>query len=215
MKPFHVLLAAIVLASLAVSIAAYGQVPERMASHWNINGEVDGYMPKLLGLGLFPAVLAGLSLLFMAIPRIDPLRANIREFLGYYQGFTIVISGFFLAVQLMVVLWNVGVMISPNIVMPAGVGILFYYAGVLIEHSKRNWFIGIRTPWTLSSDVVWEKTHRIGGKLFKASGLISLAGVVLPAYAFYLIIAPVLASAVYTIAYSYVEYGRVEGRRAR
>jgi len=57
--------------------------------------------------------------------------------------------------------------------MVPALGILFYYCGILIENAKRNWFIGIRTPWTLSNEKVWERTHKIGGKLFKIAGLIA------------------------------------------
>jgi uncharacterized membrane protein len=94
--------------------------------------------------------------------------------------------------------------------MPLGLGFLFYYVGVVCEHSKRNWFIGIRTPWTLSSDRVWEKTHKIGGRLFKAAGVVALIGVFFQRHAVWFILIPVLSVAVYTILYSYLEYQREE-----
>jgi uncharacterized membrane protein len=82
--------------------------------------------------------------------------------------------------------------------------ILFYYAGILIEKSKRNYFIGIRTPWTLTSDEVWDKTHRLGGKSFKAAGIASLAGLLFPKIAFYLVIGLVLTAAIISVVYSYL-----------
>jgi uncharacterized membrane protein len=85
-------------------------------------------------------------------------------------------------------------------------GILFYYCGILIENTKRNWFIGIKTPWTLSSEVVWNKTHKIGGKLFKVVGIIAFLGIIFPNYAFFLILFPVIAVSIYTVIYSYFEY---------
>ncbi|MEM2728714.1 MAG: SdpI family protein, partial [Candidatus Bathyarchaeia archaeon] len=84
--------------------------------------------------------------------------------------------------------------------------LLFFYIGILCENSRRNWFIGIRTPWTLSSDRVWEKTHRLGGKLFKAAGVIAMLGALIQEHAFILILAPIIFAAAYTIIYSYVEY---------
>jgi len=90
--------------------------------------------------------------------------------------------------------------------MAPAMGILFFYAGVLIENSKMNWFIGIRTPWTLSSESVWDKTHKLGAKLFKASGIIAFAGLIFPALAFYFVLIPVIISALWTIIYSYLEY---------
>jgi uncharacterized membrane protein len=83
---------------------------------------------------------------------------------------------------------------------------LFYYSGVLIENAKRNWFIGIRTPWTLSSDRVWDKTHKIGGKLFKIAGIVALAAVFFETAAIFFIIVPVIIVSIYTVVYSYLEY---------
>jgi uncharacterized membrane protein len=83
---------------------------------------------------------------------------------------------------------------------------LFYYLGILVENAKQNWFIGIRTPWTLSSEKVWNKTHKIGGKLFKVAGLIAFAGILFQDYAIYFVLVPVILIAVYLVIYSYFEY---------
>ena len=91
-------------------------------------------------------------------------------------------------------------------------GVLFYCLGIVVGNTKKNWFIGIRTPWTLSSDIVWYKTHKIGGKLFKAAGVVAFLGALLPAYALFFIIVPVIAVALYTVVYSYVEF--VKQRRS-
>ena len=90
--------------------------------------------------------------------------------------------------------------------MPIALGLLFFYAGILCENAKRNWFVGIRTPWTLSNDRVWDRTHQIGGKLFKLAGVITFLGVFFQNYAVFFILAPVLVVTVYTVVYSYVEY---------
>jgi uncharacterized membrane protein len=98
------------------------------------------------------------------------------------ERFTVILIGFLFYLYLLMILWNIGMRFQmPQLLAPA-FGILFYYAGVLTEKAKRNWFIGIRTPWTLSSEEVWERTHRIGGKLFKIAGVITLLGIVLPGY---------------------------------
>jgi len=199
---------AIILLSFLIGACFYSRMPEQMASHWNARGQVDGYMAKFWGLFLMPLILAGLGLLFFAIPRIDPLRANIEQFRRYYDAFIIIVLVFMLFVYLQVILWNLGIKISPNLVIPIGLGLLFFYSGILCENAKRNWFVGIRTPWTLSSDEVWEKTHRIGGKLFKVAGAVAIVGVLFPPYAVFFVIVPVLLVAVFTIIYSYLEYER-------
>jgi uncharacterized membrane protein len=202
----------IILLSVVVGICFYPQMPEKMASHWNAKGEVDGYMSKFWGLFMMPSMLAGIGLLFFAIPRIDPLKANIEKFRKYYDGFIILFSIFFLSADVQIILWNLGVEISPNVILPIGLGLLFFYIGILCEHSKRNWFIGIRTPWTLSSDKVWDKTNKVGGKLFKIAGVIIFVGVFFQKYAIFFIIIPVLVVAVYTIVYSYFEYQKEIGK---
>jgi uncharacterized membrane protein len=206
MRLVWVFVFSVVALSFIASLYAYPQLPERVASHWNAAGEVDGYMPRGWGSFLMPLVLLGLAGLFAVIPVIDPLRENIEKFRVYYDGFIAVMMLFMFGVHVQGLLWNLGHKISPNAVMPVGVGLLLYYAGVLTENAKRNWFIGIRTPWTLSNDVVWEKTHRIGGRMFKACGLIALAGVFIQEHVVYLILVPVLATAAYTTVYSYLEY---------
>jgi uncharacterized membrane protein len=196
----------IILLSFVIGICFYPQMPEKMATHWNAKGEVDGYMSKFWGLFMMPLILTGVGLLFFAVPRIDPLKANIEKFRKYYDGFIILFSIFLLSGDLQMILWNLGVEISPNVMLPIGLGLLFFYVGILCEHSKRNWFIGIRTPWTLSSDKVWDKTNKVGGKLFKIAGVIIFVGVLFQKYAIFFIIIPVLVVAVYTIVYSYFEY---------
>ncbi|MCQ1536971.1 SdpI family protein [Methanosarcina sp. KYL-1] len=196
----------LVLLSFILSIYFYPVVPEQMASHWNAGGEVDGYMSKFWGLFFMPLMLAGLALLFLAIPRIDPLKENIEKFRKYYDGFIILFLVFMLAVHTQVLLWNIGIRISPNAVLPVGIGLLFYYIGILTENAERNWFIGIRTPWTLSSDRVWKKTNRLGGKLFKLAGLVALLGIFFQEFAVYFILVPALSVAGFTVVYSYLEY---------
>jgi len=196
----------IILLSLTLSVYFYPQMPEKMASHWNTKGQVDGYMSKFWGLFLIPLILIGLALLFVAIPRIDPLKANIEKFRKYYDGFIIIFFIFMLLIHFQAILWNLGIKISPNVTFSAGIGILFFYVGILCENAKRNWFIGIRTPWTLSSERVWERTHKIGGKLFKIAGVIALFGVLFQSHAIFFVLIPVILVAAYTIIYSYFEY---------
>jgi len=202
------IISVIIALSFAISAMAYGILPDRIASHWNAAGEADGYMPKFWGLLPIPLMLMVFGLLFAAIPRIDPLRANIEKFIGYYEGFIMIFFIFMLAVQVHIILWNSGTRISPNLTFPLGMGALFYYIGILCSKAKRNWFIGIRTPWTLSSDRVWDRTHQLAGKLYKIAGIISLFGAFFGVYAFLFILVPVIAVSIYTVVYSYVEYKR-------
>jgi uncharacterized membrane protein len=202
----------LVLLSLAVSLYFNPKLPDRIASHWNYRGEVDGYMAKSWGIFLMPVVLFGFFLVFLFVPKLDPLKANVEKFRKYFDGFIILFFVFMLAVHLQIILWNQGIKITPNVIFPIGIGILFYYVGILLNHSKRNWFIGIKTPWTLSSDTIWDKTHKLGSILFKISGTLAIIGILFQNYAMIVALAPIIISVIYLTIYSYLEYKKENKR---
>jgi len=201
-----VIILGLVLLSFMVSLYFYPLMPEKMAIHWNVQGQVDGYASKFVGLFILPFLFTGIVLLFITIPKIDPLKENIEKFRKYYDGFIILFSAFMVFIHLYIISWNMGIRTSPNMVLPIGLGLLFFYCGILCENAKRNWFIGIRTPWTLSSEKVWEKTHKVGGRLFKACGVISIVGLLFPSHVAYFILIPVMFAAAFLIVFSYFAY---------
>jgi uncharacterized membrane protein len=198
--------------SLAIAYYVYPMMPEQMASHWNASGQVDDYMPKLFGLLLFPAISLLMLCLFLLIPKIDPLKSNIQEFRKYFDGFIMLILLFLFYMYVMVILYNLGILFDMSVVVVPALAGLFYYIGILLDNAKRNWFIGIRTPWTLSSDRVWRKTHRIGAKLFKLVALISVIGLFFESLAIWFVIVPVMLTVAYLFVYSYLDYQK-EGRK--
>ena len=206
MKKTTVAALAIIILSFVIGIYLYPQMPERMASHWNSAGEVNGNMPRFWGLFLMPIVSAGMLLLFLAIPKIDPLKKNIKKFRKYYDWFILLMIVFLFYIYLLTIFWNLDYRFNMTMMIIPALGILFIYIGFLTENAKRNWFIGIRTPWTLSSERVWNKTHKIGGKLFKISGVIALFGAIAQRYAIWLVLVPVIIAALYPVVYSYFEY---------
>ena len=192
--------------SFVIGIYLYPQMPETMASHWNSRGEVDGYMPRFWGVFLMPIVSFVILLMFLLIPNIDPLKKNIQKFRKYFDWFILLLMIFLFYIHGLSLYWNLGNVFNMTVMILPALGILFYYIGILTENAKQNWFIGIRTPWTLSNKKVWDKTHKIGGKLFKIAGVIALLGLLLPDYSMWLILAPILALVIYVILYSYLEY---------
>lgn len=158
------------------------------------------------GLLIIPFLVVLLTALFFLLPRIDPLKENYRKFRPYSDGFILVFLVFFLLVQVQIILWGLGYQVSPNLLIPLITGALFISLGFLVEHAKQSWFVGIRTPWTMSSERVWKKTNALGGTLFKIAGIIAITGIFFSEYAFWFVLGPVLAVAVFTVAYSYYEY---------
>jgi uncharacterized membrane protein len=210
MKKTNIIIFLIIVASFAVGAYFYPRFPEKVASHWNAQGEVDGYMGRFWGLFLMPIISVIMWLMFILIPKIDPMKKNIEKFRKYFNAFIVFIMFFLFYIYLLTIAWNMGIRfdIVRAIIFP--IAILFYFAGVLMNHAERNWFIGIRTPWTLSSDNVWKKTHQLGAKLFKVAGVIALIGLFFPEIALWLAIIPALLFSVYTFVYSYFEHKKEE-----
>ena len=201
-----ILIAAATLAGLLL----WNRLPDQMASHWNINDQVDGYMPKFWGVFLLPFLTLGMFVLFLLIPSIDPLKANIAQFREAFNLFIVLIVGFMLYLYGLTLAWNLGYnsFKMSGVMLPA-IGLLFIFIGFLLRQAKRNFFIGIRTPWTLSSDTVWNETHRVGAVLFMISGALAfLGGFFGGTTAFWMMFAPIIGSTLFLLVYSYVLYQR-------
>lgn len=210
MKKTNIIILLIIITSFVLAFCYYPQMPEQMASHWNIQSQVDDYMPKFWGLFLMPIICVVIFLLFLLIPKIDPLKKNIEKFRKYFDWFIILIILFLFYIYLLAIFWNLGYRFQMGQMLIPALAVLFFYIGILLKQAKRNWFIGIRTPWTLSSDIVWQKTHKLGSKLFKITGIIVLFGMFFPKYFIWFILIPTIAAVLYALIYSYFEYQKIK-----
>ncbi len=198
--------------SILVSIFFFRYLPDSMASHWNAQGVVDGYTSRLFNVLFFPLINVFLFLLFKYIPKIDPKWKSILVFEDKFNLFVSSMLIFMVLLQLEVYLWNIGIIIPIAVVMPILMGGLFIVVSILLKDAKQNYTIGIRTPWTLHSESVWDKTHALGAKLFLASGILSIVSVLVPKYSFLFVIGSVILSTVILFVYSYVEFKREESK---
>jgi len=198
----------LIVASIFIGLALWNQLPDQMASHWNENDQVDGTMPRFWGVFMMPLIALGMLGLFMIVPSIDPLKANIAQFRGTFNLFIVWMIVFFLYVHGLTIVWSLGYQnFRMSSAMLPFVGLLFIFIGYLLRKAKRNFFIGIRTPWTLSSDTVWDETHRLGSILFMISGAFALLGAFLGGMtAFLLMFIPLMGSALFLVVYSYILY---------
>ena len=199
-----ILIAGAALAGLLL----WNQLPDQMASHWNVNDQVDGYMPKFWGVFLMPLVTLGMFVLFLVLPSIDPLKANIAQFREAFNLFIVLMVAFMLYVHALTLAWGLGYTgFKMSTSMLPAMGLLFIVIGYMLRKAKRNFFIGIRTPWTLSSDTVWDKTHQLGAVLFMASGALAVIGGLIGGMtAFWMLFIPLIGSTLFLVAYSYVLY---------
>jgi uncharacterized membrane protein len=206
LNKFFIAIGALVLVFFILAGVLYPLIPEVMASHWNAKGEADGTISRFWGLFLFPLISLGMAAILLVIPKIDPLKANMQRFKNYYYGFIIAFLAYFLYVYILTLVWNLGWEFDFSQTVIPAIGILMIIVGVLVSKAKRNFFIGIRTPWTLSSDEVWNKTHELGGKLFKVAGVIIVLLSFVPEIAIYVLLGLVFGIVIWLVIYSYVLY---------
>lgn len=204
--------AGLVVVSGLVSVLAAPELPEQVITHWNAAGEPDGTMAKPIALALIPGLTAILVGLFALIPRIDPLRENLDAFRDVYDWFVVLFAAFMTVLHGGIVAFNLGYDFDFTLLVLAAVAGLFYYIGILLDHAERNWFVGVRTPWTLSSETVWDRTHELGSRLFKLTAVVALLGLYFGDYAVYFLVVPAVSTAAITVVYSYYLYERLEDR---
>jgi uncharacterized membrane protein len=196
--------AVLIVGALIIGIFLYPALPEQMASHWDASGTANGMLPKLWAIFLFPVIMGFILALSLVLPMIDPMKKNIDAFRRSYQNFFLWISIFLFYLFVLTLGWNLGWRFNFSTALMPAFAVLWFIIGVLLSRAKRNWFVGIRTPWTMQSDEIWDKTHELGARVFKISAGVILVGTFLPGWALYLLFVPAGASALIPIVYSYL-----------
>jgi uncharacterized membrane protein len=191
------------VASIITAVLVYPNIQYPAVSHWNAEGVPDGFMLPFWAAAFGPLMIGVLLLLWWVLPKIDPLKKNIESFKTVYDMAWMSILLFMFYIYALTLWWNTGHMFNMNRALGPALGALFIALGIVLPKTKRNWFMGIRTPWTLESDTVWKKTHALGGKLFLASGIIALFSFIFPEFLLPLILIPIVASSIITVVYSY------------
>lgn len=197
--------ALLIVAAFVFSLVVYPRLPERIVTHWDVRGEPNGWSSRTVGAFVIPAMSLFIWLLLRAVPYIDPRRANIEKFRETFEGLIIAIVGVMVLLHGAVVGAALGWPVSISRLAPLGVGALLVVLGNLLPRFRSNFFMGIRTPWTLSSETVWAKTHRVGGYLIVAAGLLMVASAFVQSDFFsYVALAGVFVAALGSVIYSYV-----------
>ncbi|HEV3302362.1 MAG TPA: SdpI family protein [Planctomycetaceae bacterium] len=202
-----------IAAMFLVAALCWSHASDRIPVHWNLRGEVDRYGGKFEGLLLLPLVSLALYLLLLVLPLFDPGKANYRTFAGAYNLIRLMIMLFLTAIYAVSVLVSLGYHVDMNTVIGLAIGVLFIVLGNVMGKIRPNWFVGVRTPWTLSSKLSWTKTHRLGGWLFIVMGLLAVAWAILQnAWMLGVMITVDFACGISLVVYSYLIYRKDPAR---
>jgi len=196
--------ALLIVAAVAVSLVMYPSLPDQITTHWSMSGEPNGWSSRFWGAWLMPLIMAMIWVIMRALPHIDPRRENYEKFRGMYDLVVSALLAFMLGMHVFVLRAATGHAMPIRKVVFIGVGAMFVLIGYALPKVHPNWFVGIRTPWTLTSDLSWERTHRIGGTLFIALGLVSIvSALVAPAASPWFVLGAALLTVVFLFVYSY------------
>lgn len=197
----------ILILSIISSFYFYSKFPNTVATHWNFKGEVDGYSGKFIGAFMIPIIIMISYFGMLFLPRIDPKKDRYEDFDNVYRWFRIVFVIVMFGIYIVTSIYNLGYDVNINIWIPVLIGAMMIFLGNYMGKIKNNYFFGIKTPWTLSSENVWNKTHRFGGYIFIIFGiLIIITPLMNEKFGMFLFIFGVLFATFGTFLYSYIEY---------
>jgi len=202
MKAFKAGCFAAVVFTVILAFSVYSILPNTVPTHWNAAGEVDGWGASWEGAFLFPIMMIGILLIFVVIPKIIVFKKNFKDFEKQYWILAFVILLFFFLFYIMTILPNFGYDFNFSQILVLPMAMLFISIGILLPSFKRNFFVGIRTPWTLADDKIWTKTHKLGGKLFILAGFASLISVPFPNATIWVLVVGALITGIGSMLYS-------------
>jgi len=197
---------AMLTAMFVLALATWTSAPDRVPVHWDWSGEVDRYGGRFEGLLGIPLIAAGVYLLLRVAPRIDPGRANYPGFRGAYAFIRTALLAVMAGLYVLVHLAIRGRSVDMQSAVPVLIGVLFIAIGATMGKLRPNWFLGVRTPWTLSSKTAWIRTHRIAGWLFIVLGLSMVMAVPFTdgPFASRLLVLGAAGIAAWSMVYSYI-----------
>ena len=197
----------LVAGAFAASAILWPRLPSAMPLHWNLRGDVDGWGTRWQGALLLPTIALAVWLLLAQLPRIDPRRESYPKFRESYDLVVLASVLFLVALHGAVLASALGAPVPMSRVMPIGVGLLLITIGNVLPRTRPNWWLGVRTPWTLSNDRVWARTHRVAGFLMVGAGVVVALSSALPAtWGLAVLLCAVAFAALGSIAYSWVAW---------
>lgn len=201
--------ATLVAITVIATAMIYGSLPSAIPIHWNIHGQVDGWGGRAWGAWLMPGIMAALLLLFLALPWLSPRGFTVDGFRTTYEYIALATLALMAFLHTVMIGAALGSTLDAARWITAAIFVYFGLLGPALRHVKRNFWIGVRVPWTLASERVWDETHRLAARIFTVVGfggcLAILAG--LP---FSYAIVVLIASALVPVVYSLVRYKKLQ-----
>ncbi|MGL3756171.1 SdpI family protein [Bacillus velezensis] len=186
----------------------YSSLPDNLATHWGLNGSANDYTSKFNAMVMLIGIMIIQYILMVIIPKIDP-KNNYKTFIRPYMAIFNTLFAVLFVINLMTILTGLGYDLPISYLGNFIVGVIFMVFGNFIQKVKPNYFLGIRTPWTLSSERVWKDTHRVSSKIFVLAGiLMMLAAFLPPVYRVSVIFIAVIGCIILSLLYSYIVYQR-------
>ncbi|WP_280160518.1 SdpI family protein [Priestia megaterium] len=176
----HVFPLGITLLTLVAWLIALPHLPATMPIHWGANGEADGFATKINAMILTVGIMVLIYFIIAFVPRIDPRKENYKYFSKTYNILLNAVLLLFFFINMSTILQGLGYNVPMSYIAPIMAGLVFIIIGNYLQRVRSNYFMGIRTPWTLSNETVWKKTHRLSGKLFFIGGLLIFISAFLP-----------------------------------
>jgi uncharacterized membrane protein len=201
----------ILLLPFIYSFIVWNKIPDRVPTHFDFKGEPDDYSSKAFALLLLPVMNVVVYFILFFVPRIDPRKKNYAAFGTSYQNIRLLIHLFFVGMFIFITQTTSGGQPLKLSAFLSGLLLFFALLGNYMRTVRSNFFVGIRTPWTLSNDVVWRKTHELGGRIWFYSGIV-LAIVVyfLPEMAAMIVTGcGMFVIVIIPVVYSYIEYQKL------
>lgn len=203
MKPQLLLVFLVLAAAIVTGVLTYASLPAIVASHWNVVGEVDGYVSKNTHVFLFLGLCILLPVLLYFVPRLDPKYANIKKFEDSYLWFVLAFTTFMVILFVYTTMFALGYRFPIVYFIIPAMAMLFYVIGMMLETTKSNYTIGIRVPWTLHSEKNWDMTHRLAATSLKYGSVVLILTVFLGNYAFAAFISFLFVMFLVPVFYSY------------
>jgi uncharacterized membrane protein len=200
----------LIILGFVLAVCFYPSLPNRVPTHWNFNGVADGYVSKPLGAFVSPLTNLGIYLLLIVLPYIDPKRKNYKKFQSTYQYLKYVLVVFLLVIEVVTHLITTGAAVNSSFFIQILVSLLIIFIGNVMGRFEHNYFVGIKTPWTLANEEVWRKTHRMAAPVWVIGGilniLLTILGITFNGITSLIII---LVIVIAPVVYSYVIYQKV------